>query len=117
LEASFKGWIYCASHVIRCTNIVLAQGTALGRGHQTWQMNEINKLIWPNVYGIGIMNPTSFKNTATIAQTYGVIKNAPSGAYTTKYAKLAETDLKNQGYDVNGKHYKSINVTLKEGGN
>jgi NitT/TauT family transport system substrate-binding protein len=116
LQASFKGWIYCASHVVRCTSIVLAQGTALGRSHQTWQMNEINKLIWPNKYGIGVMDPASFKTTSTIAQTYGVIKNAPSGAYTAKYAKQAETNLKKQGYDVTGKKYKSIKVTLSEGG-
>ena len=31
-----------------CTSIVLKNGTALGHGHQLWQMNEINKLVWPN---------------------------------------------------------------------
>ena len=116
LQASFKGWIYCANHVKECTNIVVAQGTALGKGHQTWQMNEINKLIWPNKLGIGIMNPAAFKLTSTIAQTYGIIKKAPSGAYVTKYAKAAVAALKKQGLDVTGKKYKPISVTLSEGG-
>ena len=51
LKASFQGWIYCRDHVQECTNIVLKNGTALGHGHQLWQMNEINKLVWPNSYG------------------------------------------------------------------
>ena len=59
LAASFKGWAYCRDHHTECVNIVLKAGTTLGRGHQTWQMNEINKLIWPApVRGIGVMNPS-----------------------------------------------------------
>ena len=116
LAASFKGWIYCRSHVTQCTNIVLAQGTALPRGHQTWQMNEINKLIWPNRLGIGIVDPKAYALTAKIAQTYKVIKNKPSNAYVTTYAKRAVALLKKQGIDVNGKGYKPIVVKLKAGG-
>ena len=43
LEATFKGWIYCRDHYKACVNDVLAAGTALPRGHQTWQMNEIGR--------------------------------------------------------------------------
>ena len=53
LKASFQGWIYCRDHQSACVNIVLKNGSLLGKGHQTWQMNEINKLIWPNTSGIG----------------------------------------------------------------
>ena len=48
LAASLKGWIYCRDHYKECVQIVLKQGPALPKGHQTWQMNEINALIWPN---------------------------------------------------------------------
>ena len=51
LKASFQGWIYCRDHQAECVNIVLKNGSMLGRGHQTWQMNEINALIWPNPTG------------------------------------------------------------------
>ena len=74
LEASFKGWIYCRDHLAECTNIVLKNGPALPKGHQRWQMNEVNALIWPNKLGVGIMDPVEFKRTATIAKTYKVIK-------------------------------------------
>ena len=47
LKASFQGWIYCRDHWKQCVNITLQAGPTLPKGHQTWQMNEINKLVWP----------------------------------------------------------------------
>ena len=116
LGASFAGWIWCRDHYKECVNIVVKQGTALPKGHQTWQMNEVNKLIWPNKLGIGIMDPAAFALTSKISQTYGVIKKKPSGAYVTTYAKAALAGLKSQGLDVYGKSYKPALVTLREGG-
>jgi len=117
LEASFKGWIYCRDHVKECTNIVLANGPALPRGHQTWQMNEVNALIWPNKFGIGVMDPAEYKRTATIAKTYKVIKKPASKAsYRTDLALRAVANLKKQGIDVNGNGYKKAVVKLTAGG-
>ena len=90
-----------------CTAIVLKNGTLLGKGHQTWQTNEINKLIWPAAGGVGVMNAKAFTRTATIAKQFKVISKAPSGAYRTDLAKGALVLLKKQGVDVNGKSYKS----------
>src|SRR6266545_1173740 len=45
LTASLKGWAYCRDHFKACVSIVLANGPALPKGHQTWQMNEVNALI------------------------------------------------------------------------
>ena len=47
VAASIQGWVYCRDNVEACTDIVLAAGPTLGASHQLWQMNEINKLIWP----------------------------------------------------------------------
>jgi NitT/TauT family transport system substrate-binding protein len=117
LEASFRGWIYCRDHQRECVNIVLANGPALPRGHQTWQMNEINALIWPNRLGIGLMDPVEYKRTTTIAKTYKVIKKAASKAsYRTDLAKKAIANLKKQGLDVNGRSWKKAAVKLKAGG-
>ena len=73
LKASFKGWVYCRDNPEECLQIVLENGPTLGEGHQRWQLNEINKLIWPNELGIGVMDPAGFDNTAQIALDYGVI--------------------------------------------
>ena len=119
IAASDRGWIYCRDHVQECTNIVVKNGTALPAGHQLWQMNEINKLIWPNAGGIGIMNAAAFKQTAAIALKYKVIKKPQTAAaYDATLAKAALQYLKNhvKGIDVTGKAYKPITVTLKAGG-
>jgi NitT/TauT family transport system substrate-binding protein len=119
IAASQRGWIYCRDHVQQCTTIVLKNGPTLGKGHQLWQMNEINKLIWPNKLGIGVMDPKAFKQTAAIALKYKVIKKAASGkAYDATLAKAALQYLKNhvKGVDVVGKSYKPTTVKVTAGG-
>jgi NitT/TauT family transport system substrate-binding protein len=117
LEATFKGWIYCRDHYKACVNIVLANGPALPRGHQTWQMNEVNALIWPNKRGIGIMNPVDYAKTAKISLTYKVIKKPASKAsYRADLARKAVANLRKQGVDVSGNRWKKAVVVLKEKG-
>ena len=116
LAASFKGWIYCRDHAKDCVNIVLAQGPTLLKGHQTWQMNEINALTWPNPKGIGIMDKKAFAQTARISKQFGVIAKTPSGAYRDDLAKAAVATLKAQGIDVYGKKWKKAKVTVTAGG-
>jgi NitT/TauT family transport system substrate-binding protein len=117
LQASFRGWIYCRDHFKECVQIVLANGPALPRGHQTWQMNEVNALIWPNKLGIGVMDPAAYKQTASIAYKFKVIKKpATAASYRTDLAKKAVANLKKQGIDVFGKSFKKAKVTLTEGG-
>jgi NitT/TauT family transport system substrate-binding protein len=116
LAASFKGWIYCRDHVDECTQIVLKNGPTLGKGHQTWQMNEINALVWPAPDGIGVMNKKAYDQTAKIAQDFGVIKKAPSAdAYRTDIAQDAVDELDAAGADVNGSDYQkpAVKVTPK----
>ena len=109
IAASDRGWIYCRDHVQHCTRIVLENGPTLGKGHQLWQMNEINKLIWPNTEGIGVMDPAAFEQTAALALKYKAIKRAANAkAYDAELAKAALQYLKTPvtGVDVTGKGYK-----------
>src|SRR5213078_2996423 len=97
---------YCRDHTSECTQIVLDNGPTLGKGHQTWMMNEINALIWPAPKGIGIMDKAAFDRTARIAKQFKVIKKTPSGAYRDDLAKAAVAQLKGQNVDVNGRSWK-----------
>src|SRR3954468_3677837 len=116
LKASFQVWIYCRDHVSDCTSVVLKNGTALGHGHQLWQMNEINKLVWPNTSGIGHVPAKSVNSTALIAKTYGVTKKlAGKGAVTYQYADQALNLLK-PNTDIYGSKYKPTKVKVTEGG-
>ena len=85
LKASFKGWIFCRDNQDECLQHVLDSGPTLGEGHQRWQLNEINALIWPAPEaGIGVMQEDAFQRTADIAKQFAVIKNdASSDAYRT----------------------------------
>jgi len=117
IAASLKGWIYCRDHQAACVAMTLKEGPTLPKGHQTWMMNEINKLVWPSAAGgIGIMNKVAFAQTAKIAQQFGVIAKAPSGAYRTDLAAKAVASLKAGGADVNGKSWKPSVVKLTAGG-
>ena len=116
IGASLAGWIWCRDHVAQCVQFTLKAGPTLPKGHQTWQMNEINKLIWPNASGIGIMSKADFTRTASISQQFGVISKAPSGAYRTDLATAAVKQLKAKGLDVNGKKWKPAVVVLTAGG-
>jgi NitT/TauT family transport system substrate-binding protein len=116
LRASFQGWIYCRDHQTECVNIVLKNGSLLGKGHQTWQMNEINALTWPNSKGIGIPPTGAVAKTATIARTYGVIKKLPSGATNYAYARKALLQLRAAKVDVYGLKWKKANVKVTPGG-
>jgi NitT/TauT family transport system substrate-binding protein len=116
LKASFQGWIYCRDHQADCVGFVLKHGSLLGKGHQTWMMNEINKLVWPNKTGVGHVSAAQVAQTAKIAKTYGVTKKLSTDATTYKYADQALNQLKAAGVDVYGAKWKPKTVTLTEGG-
>ena len=117
LTATFKGWAFCRDNAKACVNTVVKQGTALPKGHQAWQMNEVNALIWPNRLGIGVMDPIQWTKTNAIATKFKVIKKpATKASYRSDLAKKAVAALKAQGINVTGKNYKKGVVILREGG-
>jgi NitT/TauT family transport system substrate-binding protein len=117
LAASFKGWIYCRTHLKDCVRIVLSHGPTLLKGHQTWQLNEINALIWPAPKGIGLMNAKDYAFTAKTTAKYNHLKKVPGHeAYRTDLAKAAQAILKKQHIDIYGKSWKKANVKVTPGG-
>jgi NitT/TauT family transport system substrate-binding protein len=115
LKATFRGWIFCRDNQDECLQIVLDNGPTLGEGHQRWQLNEINALIWPTDLGIGIMDPDDFKRTADISLQYGgITKPATDAAYTTQYAEAALDELGDD--DVKGADWTKENIEITPGG-
>ena len=103
VRASIKGWIYCRDNPDKCVDIVLNAGTALGAGHQAWQMNEINALVWPNQYGIGIVDPVFWQQTVRVARDAGIITAVPPGtAYDQSIAEEASAGLADQNLTGDG---------------
>jgi len=115
LRATFKGWIYCRDNPAKCVDYVLAAGTTLGKGHQAWQMNEVNPLIWPSPDGIGITNQAAWDQTIQIALDFGVLKAKPTdGAFRND---LAQQALQGITGDTKGASFQKGTVTVTEGGN
>jgi NitT/TauT family transport system substrate-binding protein len=123
LTAALKGWAFCRDNAEKCRDIVVSKGSKLGASHQLWQMNEINKLIWPSPGKVGVIDPAAWTKTVDIAlktknaQGKTVLTKQPEGlAYTNDYVQKAVDKLGTQGVDVTGAAYKPVTVTLKEGG-
>ena len=118
LKASFKGWVYCRDNQEECLQIVLENGPTLGEGHQRWQLNEVNDLIWPAPLGIGVMDPESWEITKQIAMDYGIVQNEPEdeATFRTDLAEAAMEELKDEGVDVNGEGFQKAEVEVTPGG-
>ncbi len=117
LRATFKGWAFCRDSFDACVDIVLKNGPTLGRGHMAWQLNEINKLIWPSPNGLGVMDKALWDQTIEVATGQKVLKAAPdAGAYRTDLAEKAAKDLEAAGVDVKGAGYTPKTVEVTKGG-
>ncbi len=123
VAASMAGWTYCRDNVEECRDIVVAAGSTLGSSHQLWQMNEVNKLIWPSPDGIGYINQDAWDRTVEISQNTpnldgATVLTAPptDGAYTNEIVEAAWALLADQGLDLFGPDFAPIEVTLNEAG-
>jgi NitT/TauT family transport system substrate-binding protein len=117
LAASFQGWIFCRDNGDKCVEYVLDAGSTLGAGHQTWMMNEINKLVWPSENGIGILDEALWQQSVDILTTYGIIKEAPTeGAFRTDLAQTAVDSLFAADWDVNGADWEAGTVEITPNG-
>lgn len=94
IRATIRGWIYCRENPQDCVDIVLAAGTALPENFQLWQMNEINKMIWPSTNGVLQLTPDMFNQTADILFDYEVIAERPTEeSYDMSYRDRAIADF------------------------
>ncbi len=117
LKASFRGWIHCRDYPDECVELVLDRGPTLGESHQTWQLNEINKLIWPSPAGIGIMDEDLWAQTVAVSIEGLVISEEPGmGAYRSDLAQAALDSLATDGLDVTGDMWEPVEVMLRPGG-
>lgn len=125
IAASLKGWAYCRDNVSACRDMVVKAGSKLGASHQLWQVNEVNKLIWPAPSaGAGTIDPAAWAQTVKVARTAVnadgqtvITKDPDDKAYSNDYVTKAIALLKGQNVDVVGSGFKPTQVTLTEGGN
>ena len=124
VAASLMGWAFCRDNAQACTDIVVAKGSKLGATHQLWQMNEVNKLIWPAAAGVGMIDEAAWTRTVDLSQNAKnleggtVLTKAPdAAAHTNDIVTAALALLTAKGIDINGAAFAPATVTLTEGGN
>jgi NitT/TauT family transport system substrate-binding protein len=115
LKASFRGWIHCRDNPDECVDIVLKSDAALPKGHQTWQLNEVNGIIWPSPNGIGITDSAAFDRTVQVALDGQILTKPVEGqAWRNDLAEKALAELGDA--DTKGEAWQKATVTLTEGG-
>ena len=124
VAASIQGWAFCRDNTQACTDIVVAKGSKLGASHQLWQMNEVNKLIWPASMGAGMIDSAAWDRTVALSleaknlEGGTVLTKAPDAeAHTNDIVTAALALLADMGVDTTGSAFAPITVTLLEGGN
>lgn len=123
VKGSIQGWAYCRDHVIECRDFVVASGSKLGLSHQEWQVNEVNKLIWPAPDGMGMIDVEAWNRTVDISRNTKnldgqtvLTKDVDPESWTNDIVIEALKQAKDAGVDVTGENYQPITVELKEGG-
>jgi NitT/TauT family transport system substrate-binding protein len=124
IAASLEGWAYCRDNVESCRDIVVKKGSTLGASHQLWQINEVNKLIWPSpAAGAGTIDQAAWDRTVKVARTAVnadgqtvLTKDPDPEAFTNDYVTKAIELLKADGVDVVGAGYQPVDVTLQPNG-
>jgi len=123
VAASIQGWAFCRDNAQACADIVVSKGSKLGASHQLWQMNEVNKLIWPASGGAGMIDAAAWDRSAKLAQETKnlegstVLTAAPDAeAYTNDIVTAALAILDGMGVDTKGSSFAPIDVTLNEAG-
>ncbi len=121
VAGSMEGWMFCRDNPETCRDIVVAEGSTLGNSHQLWQMNEVNKLIWPSENGIGYIDQGAWDQTVAISlETPNldgdtVLTADPDpGSFTNDIVDAAHALL--GGQDLGGSGWQPIEVTLEPGG-
>ncbi len=114
IRASEEGWMWCRDNFDACVQVVLDNGPTLGHGHQAWQLNEINALIWPSPAGIGMMNGDAWAQTVRVAKEGAIITADPAaGAYRTDLALAARQPLVGDAF---GNNFVKQTVEVTAGG-
>ncbi len=116
IKGAIKGWAFCRDSFDACVDVVLSNGPTLGKSHMQWQLNEINKMIWPSTNGIGVLDEAAWAASADLGVAGGVLKALPTGTpYRLDLAQKAIAALEGS-VDMMGESFAPQTVTLNEGG-
>lgn len=106
LRASFKGWIWAKHNPEKAVGMFADKGPL-----QTWQLNEVNRLIWPSPLGIGIVENQTLQESANIAYQFNLTTRLwnVEEFYRPEYALAAHAGL---DMDLKGTDYVPLQLAF-----
>ncbi len=117
IRATLRAWIHCRDYADDCVRILREVDPELGESHQQWQMNEVNKLIWPAPAGIGLVDEALWRQTVEWMLAIGALDDEPAEAsYRSDLVMAALEYLAAEGLDVTGAGWQPAEVTVRAGG-
>ena len=117
IRATLRGWIHCRDQAGDCVRMLLEIDPELGESHQQWQMNEVNKLVWPSSAGIGLVDEALWDQTVDWLLRLGALAGEPAvGSYRSDLVSAALETLAAEGLDVTGADWQPAEVALRAGG-
>jgi NitT/TauT family transport system substrate-binding protein len=114
LQASFRGWMYCRDNPDDCVQYSIDRGSIWPRGHLTWMMNEINKLVWPAPDGIGALDADVLAQTIDTATAAGILTAEPGDAAFN--SAIREAAWEGLDGDTTGEGWEAPTVEITPGG-
>jgi hypothetical protein len=108
----FQGWVYCRDNEASC--VTLVRNRSLSSSIQeVYMMREVNRLVWPSKYGVGIMPFASFNLSEQISILAGQSSQvSDTPAFQTQYAYNAIFTLIQNGVDIFGGSYNSDSLSF-----
>lgn len=78
LRASMKGYLDARNEPMEAVSTVMKLAPALPEKYQTWQMNEVNKMIWPSTEGLFKVGTDQIRQSQELLHEYEVIGSPAS---------------------------------------
>ena len=117
IRATLRAWIHCRDYADDCVRILREIDPELGESHQQWQMNEVNKLIWPSPAGIGLMDEARWDQMVGWLLRLGALPAEPSaGSYRSDLVFAVLETLAGEGLDVTGADWQPAEIRVRAGG-
>ncbi len=106
-----RGYALCRDDLARCAQSLVAQPEGPSLSHARWQINELNRLLWPAAHGFGNIDDFAWQQTVKLATTISPqgkgapLKTAPISGYTNVYVAKAAAVLVAHKVDTVGLKY------------
>lgn len=107
IKASMKGWLDVRDDPEAGVEATMKVGTALPEKYQIWQVNEINKMIWPSTAGLFSVTDEQWARNEAVVVENGVVKKPVKHdeAVDMSFRDEAAAELEAEGHDLFGKDF------------